>query len=119
MRDRFTFDGEEFDIFRLTEEWTIAETIQIEDFFERDTEFLGRTRRFAAVLWVSVHRVRPEFTLAQAIGHEQGAVVMVAAQPLGQAVAAAADAALAGEPGDVVLTPTSADTEPVTAPSQG
>lgn len=110
--DRFRFDGEEFELLRMSADWTIAETIEIEDFFDRDTEYLGRTRRYGAVLWVSVHRTRPDFTLAEAVQLPQGVAEMIPPTTVGQAVTAATDAALAEQGEDVVLTPTNADTEP-------
>lgn len=74
---RFQLDDETFDLINDPDDWTVAELIQVEDYFGRDVERFGRTRMMAAATWVSIHRRRPGFTLADNIAMRSGAALLL------------------------------------------
>lgn len=63
---QFRWDGAIFDLLDDVQRWTLREIIAVQDHLGMPVERLDKTRRMLANLWVSVHRVRPEFTLDQA-----------------------------------------------------
>ena len=64
---RFAWDGDEFPLLNNDDDWTGRECVAVEDYFGQLAEKLDRTRRFYAVVWVGIHRKRPDFTLDEAL----------------------------------------------------
>jgi hypothetical protein len=111
---RFCWDGEEFDLVSDDDDWTGVECITVEDYFGVMTERLDRTRRYYAVLWVGVHRKRPDFTLDDALQLRANEVARVPSA----APAAPAEPEPEPEPDEaVMLSPTSAASEGSSAPA--
>lgn len=115
---RFTWDGTTFDLVADKARWTILEVIAVQDHFGLQVEQLDSGRSMLANLWVSVHRIRPDFTLAQAGEVEYGAPQVVV-EPPPPAPPATPEDPDPVEADGVVLTPTSGggDSESATPPA--
>lgn len=113
MSERFRWDGEEFDLVKDDDEWTGLECIAVEDHFGVMTERLDRTRRYYAVLWVGVHRRRPEFTLDDALKLRANEVALVPSQ----APAAPVEPEPEPEPEGVMLSPSNDASEGSSEPA--